>query len=111
MRRAALAAILLPLTAGCSQQTAHPAGDDRPADAVVTISNIRFNPQEVHIPVGGVVEWRFDDGGLLHDVRSDGVFDSGPTGDSTFRFTFEKAGIVQYTCSIHRYMLGTVHVG
>lgn len=86
-------------------------------DATVLISNVRFDPQEVSIPVGGTVEWQFADEGLLHEVHADGIFDSGVVedsgvnGDSTFRFTFDTPGDVEYHCSIHPYMSGTVHVG
>ena len=100
---ATVAASILVLAAGCSSEP--------DIDAIVLISNVRFDPQEVSIPVGGTVEWRFDDGGLLHEVHADGVFDSGVNGDSTFRFTFDTPGDVEYHCSIHPYMSGTVHVG
>ncbi|RRQ27489.1 biphenyl 2,3-dioxygenase [Rhodococcus sp. Eu-32] len=102
MRVVAAASILLFAT-GCSSEP--------DIDATVLISNIRFAPREVSIPVGGTVEWIFDDGGLLHEVHSDGVFDSGVNGDSTFRFTFDTPGDVEYQCSIHPYMSGIVHVG
>ncbi|MEV0361674.1 biphenyl 2,3-dioxygenase [Nocardia fusca] len=75
------------------------------------ISQIRFEPREVRIPVGGTVEWRFDDGLLLHDLRAEGVFDSGIRSEETFRFTFTTPGDVAYRCSIHPTMSGTVHVG
>ncbi|WP_442972788.1 biphenyl 2,3-dioxygenase [Rhodococcus sp. G-MC3] len=91
------------LTGGCASEPQ--------VDATVLISNVRFEPQEVEVPVGGTVEWRFGDGGLLHEVHADGVFDSGVNGDSTFRFTFDTPGDVEYHCSIHPYMSGTVHVG
>lgn len=102
MRTVVAVAVLL-LAVGCTSEP--------DVDATVLISNIRFEPREVHIPVGGTVEWTFDDGGLLHEVHADGVFDSGVNGDSTFRFSFEEAGDVEYHCSIHPYMSGTIHVG
>ncbi|MEU4312156.1 hypothetical protein [Nocardia sp. NPDC024068] len=61
--------------------------------------------------MGGTVEWRFDDGLLLHDLRAEGVFDSGIRSEETFRFTFTTPGDVTYRCSIHPTMSGTVHVG
>lgn len=95
-------ALLIPIC-GCAGQPA--------ADAVVHISEVRFDPREVRIPVGGTVEWRFEDDGLLHEVHADGVFDSGVLGTDTFRFTFTEPAVVRYQCSIHPYMSGTVHVG
>ena len=56
------------------------------------------------------VEWRFDDGGLLHHVESPGLFDSGITGDGTFRHTFESVGVYEYSCSVHPYMIGVITV-
>ncbi|WP_338890311.1 biphenyl 2,3-dioxygenase [Rhodococcus sovatensis] len=101
MRTALLASVLL-LATGCASEP--------DVDATVHISNVRFDPQEVSIPLGGTVEWQFDDEGLLHEVHADGVFDSGVNGDSTFRFTFDTPGDVEYHCSIHPYMSGTIHV-
>ncbi|WP_308165379.1 biphenyl 2,3-dioxygenase [Nocardia noduli] len=99
-----LAAVgLLALAGGCASQAR--------VDAVVRISEVSFAPREVRIPVGGTVEWRFEDGGLLHEVHADGVFDSGVLGERTFRFTFDTPGDVEYRCSIHPYMSGIVHVG
>ncbi|MGB6182347.1 MAG: biphenyl 2,3-dioxygenase [Rhodococcus sp. (in: high G+C Gram-positive bacteria)] len=89
--------------AGCSSEPS--------IDAAVLISNVQFDPQVVSIPVGGTVEWTFDDSGLLHEVHADGIFDSGVNGDNTFRFTFDEPGDVEYFCSIHPYMTGTIHVG
>ncbi|MBM7415774.1 MULTISPECIES: biphenyl 2,3-dioxygenase [Nocardiaceae] len=98
-----LLAIVMVLAVGCSSEP--------DVDAAVIISNIRFEPSEVSVPVGGTVEWTFDDGGLLHEVHADGVFDSGVNGDNTFRFTFDEPGDVDYQCSIHPHMTGTIHVG
>ncbi|MGW0174087.1 cupredoxin domain-containing protein [Rhodococcus sp. NPDC003322] len=96
------------LATGCSGEV-HP-------DAVIDIRNVQFNPVDVTVPVGGTVEWRFDDGGVLHHVASEhrvdveGELDSGITGVGTYSYTFERAGTYVYTCSVHRYMTGTVTV-
>ena len=55
--------------------------EDPVPDVVVEISNVQFSPMDVTVEHGGTVEWRFDDGGLLHHVESPGLFDSGITGD------------------------------
>ena len=107
-RRFALPGIAAVLLAGCSGEV--------PPDAVIEISNVQFGPADVTVPVGGTVEWRFDDGGVLHHVAAEprlgveGEFDSGITGVGTFRHTFDRAGTYVYTCSVHRYMTGTVTV-
>lgn len=94
--------VLAAVTAGC-------AGPEAP-DAVIEISNVQFSPMDATVPVGGTVEWRFEDGGVLHHVESPGAFDSGITGDGTYTHTFDRAGTYTYTCSIHPYMTGTVTV-
>ena len=97
-------AVLLSLVAGCADaQAAGP-------DAVVVIRNVHFGPMDVTVPVGGTVQWRFEDGGLLHHVGSDGVFDSGITGEGSYEHTFDSPGVYEYHCSVHRYMTGTVTV-
>ncbi|NLU82628.1 plastocyanin/azurin family copper-binding protein [Rhodococcus sp. HNM0569] len=91
---------------------------DSAADATIVIGNVAFTPHHVTIPAGGTVEWRFEDGGVLHHVRSVGgadggtrdEFDSGITGDGTFAHTFHEAGTYEYSCSVHPYMVGTVTV-
>ncbi len=52
----------------------------------------------------------FEDGGLLHHVGSDGVFDSGITSEGSYEHTFDAPGVYEYHCSVHRYMTGTVTV-
>ncbi|QNG17850.1 biphenyl 2,3-dioxygenase [Rhodococcus triatomae] len=79
-------------------------------DAVVTVGHLAFGPSEVTIPTGGSVRWEFEDGGLLHQVGAPGEFDSGVTGAGSFTHTFERPGVYEYTCSVHRYMVGAVTV-
>ncbi|MGC4934556.1 cupredoxin domain-containing protein [Gordonia sp. DT30] len=80
-------------------------------DAFVTVDNLRFAPMEVHIPVGGTVEWDFTDGVLLHQVYADGIFDSGVHGSGSYRHTFTSRGDIDYHCQIHPDMTGIIHVG
>ncbi|MEE2060004.1 plastocyanin/azurin family copper-binding protein [Rhodococcus artemisiae] len=82
---------------------------ERP-DTVIEISNVQYNPMDATVSVGDTVEWRFDDGGVLHRVESPGEFDSGITGEGTFSHTFDRPGVYSYICSIHPYMTGTVTV-
>ncbi|WP_242676870.1 cupredoxin domain-containing protein [Rhodococcus sp. ABRD24] len=94
----------MPLTVACGQSApAEP-------DAVVVIRNVHFGPMDVTVPVGGTVQWRFEDGGLLHHVGSDGEFDSGITAEGSYEHTFDAPGVYEYHCSVHRYMTGTVTV-
>lgn len=79
-------------------------------DIVIEISNVQFSPMDATVPVGGTVEWQFDDGGVLHHVEAPGEFDSGITGDGSYTHTFDRPGTYTYTCSIHPYMTGTITV-
>lgn len=99
---AALAAALL-FMAGCTA--------DRPLPTVVEVSNVHFSPADISVQVGDTVEWRFLDGGILHQVWSESdQFDSGVIGDGTFSHTFDVPGTYTYFCSVHRYMTGSVTV-
>ncbi|WP_432492634.1 cupredoxin domain-containing protein [Kineococcus auxinigenes] len=80
----------------------------RPA-VTVLVRNIAFEPAEVEVRPGEVVEWVFDDGGILHHVQGDG-FDSGIVGGGTFRHEFAAAGEHPYLCSVHPHMTGVVRV-
>jgi plastocyanin len=79
--------------------------------AQVAIKGFAFNPASVTIKAGESVTWTNQDG-TTHDVAGDkGEFDSGSLGsDSTFTFTFAKAGTYAYHCSIHPNMTGTIIV-
>ncbi len=70
-----------------------------------------YDPPEVRVQKGHAIEWRNDDA-APHTVTG-GSFDSGPrgldTGD-TFKWQFNKVGTVEYRCTIHPGMRGTVIV-
>jgi plastocyanin len=70
-----------------------------------------YSPAEVRVKKGHAIEWRNDDS-APHTVTADG-FDSGPggldTGD-TFKWQFNSEGTVEYRCTIHSAMRGTVIV-
>ena len=71
-----------------------------------------FQPAEVSVRVGDVVEWD-QKSGRSHTVSGD-EFDSGPGGLSTgatLKAKFDKAGDFPYVCNFHsNAMKGTVHV-
>ena len=102
-----IAGFVLAVTATCVSSCGT---EDPVPDVVVEISNVQFSQMDVTVEHGGTVEWRFDDGGLLHHVESPGLFDSGITGDGTFRHTFESVGVYEYSCSVHPYMIGVITV-
>lgn len=115
MRRTRSSAVVALLTAwmlalaGCGGP-GRSADERSEPDAVVVVRDLHFGPVEVSVPTGGTVEWRFDDDGLLHQVRSEALFDSGALDESTWSFTFDEPGVYAYDCSIHPYMVGTVTV-
>jgi plastocyanin len=69
--------------------------------AKVTISNFKFDPKEVTVPVGGTVDWLDDTG--RHTVKADDdSFDSGTmTAGAHFQHKFDKPGTYAYYCLFH----------
>jgi plastocyanin len=82
----------------------------------VSMKNIAFSPQTVTVNKGGTVQWTNDDS-VNHDVTKK----SGPGPDfksgngnissgSTYKQTFDTPGTIQYVCTIHPGMAGTIVV-
>ncbi len=77
-------------------------------------------PNEVTVDVGGEVTWSNDDS-AAHTVTSGTPSDSDSVGamfdsslllaDTTFSYTFEEEGSVDYFCIVHPWMQGVVMVG
>ena len=81
------------------------------AEGEVLVKSVSFTPNEVRTTVGKAVTWRFDDGGLEHTVTEDNnAFDSGRMSSGTYSRTFETPGTVNYHCTVHARMRGTVIV-
>ena len=80
-------------------------------------TNACYLPADITINAGDTVEWINVDtaahtvtGGSPADGPS-GVFDSSLVmADATYAFTFEDAGIYNYFCMVHPWMLGSVTV-
>jgi plastocyanin len=90
-----------------------PAPLARAADAPpkVHIENFQFRPQTLEVPVGATVVWVNDDEEVHALYALDDSFRSpGIEGDATFEHTFTKAGTVEYRCSLHPQMKGTIVV-
>jgi len=78
----------------------------------VSMKNIQFVPKSVTAKVGQTVKWTNDDS-VDHNVTatSGGTFKSSNFGQgSTYSTKLAKAGTVQYVCTIHPGMTGTVTV-
>ena len=82
------------------------------ATVQVSVKDDRFDPRDITVNVGDVVEWKRV-GNHTHTVTADdGSFDSGDLApNQVFTQTFSKAGTVPYHCEIHSPgMAGTVSV-
>jgi plastocyanin len=85
--------------------------------AEVTMAQIQFDPSSVNVPKGGKVTWTNDDS-ASHDVTKTGGpgpdFSSGEPGGmsqgDTFTHTFDTPGTIEYVCTVHSNMKGTVTV-
>ncbi|MQY28834.1 hypothetical protein NRB56_44190 [Nocardia sp. RB56] len=77
----------------------------------VTIDNFAFAPAALTVRVGSTVTWTNRDEEPHTVVSADGTLHSPGMGTgATYSFTFTKAGTVDYVCSIHPFMHGTVVV-
>lgn len=79
----------------------------------VTMKGIAYNPKTVAVRPGQKITWVNDDD-VLHDVVSTSgerieseLFSKG----KSFSFTPTRTGTIQYLCTIHPGMEGTVEVG
>ena len=83
----------------------------------VKMRNVEFQPKDVTVAKGGTVHWTNDEG-VPHDVTKDGGpgkdFKSGEPGGmkkgDTFEQAFTTAGKIDYMCTVHPKMTGTVTV-
>ena len=99
---AAVAAMLLPVVAACSEEAADP--------LAVHIDNFVFQPAELKVKVGQTVTWTNRDD-IPHTVVCAGKFRSKTMDtDGTFSFTFAAPGEYKYFCSLHPHMTGAVKV-
>jgi amicyanin len=114
MKRSSLLAPLLVLAlTGCGSGS-HSSSAPTPSPAVhATIRNFTFVPGTIHVKVGQTVEWVNEDA-APHNVS----YVSGPkfrssttlTTGASFSLTLTRPGTIQYFCSIHPWMMGTIVV-
>jgi plastocyanin len=111
--------------AACSSSKAKVTPPAAPTDArgktafTIDARGNQFSPAAVIVDVGTTVTWRNDDA-VAHDVKkaADALDFGGTFGvdasrfgpGQTYSFTFEKAGMFPYTCTIHTLMSGQVEV-
>jgi plastocyanin len=95
-----------PATASASSGSATAA-----AGSTVEINNFMFTPKTLTVPVGTTVTWKFDDSTQHTVTANDNSFTSPALGGGqTYTHTFTSAGTVDYHCSIHTFMTGTIVV-
>jgi plastocyanin len=77
----------------------------------VEINNFMFTPKTLTVPVGTTVTWKFDDSTQHTVTANDDSFTSQALGSGqTYTHVFTSAGTVDYHCSIHTFMTGTIVV-
>jgi len=108
--RAALALLLLPLLlVACGGGDGGGDGGSDAADpGTVRVVDNEFEPGTIEVAVGDTVTWSFE-GSALHNVSGPG-FKSKNLKEGTFEETFNSAGDVDYVCTLHPGMKGTVKV-
>ena len=85
-------------------------GDAEPAaPGSVRVVDNQFEPGTIEVAVGDTVTWSFE-GAALHNVSGPG-FKSKNLKEGEFEHTFNSAGEVDYVCTLHPGMKGTVEVG
>jgi plastocyanin len=108
--RLALLALGLALLAGCSSGDG--GAEAQPVKGVteVVAKDNKFSPPAIEVPAGTTVTWRFQDGGVPHDVKGDGVDSGKPKSSGTYTHTFDQPGTYAYRCTLHPGMNGKVVV-
>ena len=77
----------------------------------VSISDFKFNPAALTVPVGTTVTWTNQDEEPHTIAATDGSFHSpGIDTHGSYSFTFTTPGSFDYICSIHPFMIATVVV-
>ena len=87
-------------------------GEDAEAAATVAIEGFAFAPADVTVKAGEAVGWSNEDS-ARHTVtaKSGATFDSGVLAEgASFEWPAEEAGTVEYVCSLHPSMVGTITV-
>ena len=113
----AVAAVVVVLSA-CSRASAKPlpiVPAPVPTDAhEVVITDYKFFPQTLTVPVGTTVRWINHDNAphtATHRSFSGEAFDSGDLGNhGGFAHTFKTPGSYPYLCMLHQGMVGTIVV-
>lgn len=97
-----------PATTTSTTTTAAPAT----GGVAIGMKNIAFDPKQVTVKVGQKITWTNNEAidhnvvaGSGADFKSDNFGEGG-----TFEYTPEKAGTIEYECTLHPGMVGTITV-
>lgn len=92
-------------------------GDEEPSPSIggqapavsITGEGTTWNPDEVTVEAGDVVEWKVE-GSIVHDLKGDDDVVHKAASKYSYRHTYDKPGTYSYVCTIHPGMTGTVTV-
>ena len=86
-------------------------GASAAATRTVAMRNIKFNPRNITIDRGDTVTWENEDAERHNAIGEDNSFDT-PVIDQgeTSQHTFNNAGTIDYFCTLHANMEGTITV-
>ena len=103
---------LKPASKAVAQQTSPQAQSPAaPAKVSVKISNFKFEPKELTVTAGTIVEWT-DEGGRHTVEADDGSFKSDTlTAGGQFNHKFDTPGVFPYYCTFHGDKHGTDMAG
>lgn len=76
----------------------------------VTISNFAFTPSQANIEKGQTVKWKNNDS-VSHTVTGPDFTSPTLNSGDTFTYTFNEDATIEYHCSFHPQMKGTIIVG
>ena len=102
-----------PAAGGAAETTEDQAASPTNAgEVLITMKNFQFAPKTADITVGQTVKWTNEDSAPHNAVDEKGgafkseLFNKG----ETYEFTAKKAGKIDYVCTIHPGMVGTLNV-
>ena len=100
-----------PTTAGESAEDTGSGGAAAEGTVEIVMKGFQFDPAVAQLKVGQEITWRNEDT-APHDAFSekDGLDTADINQGETTEFTPEKAGTIEYICSIHPQMKGTLEI-
>lgn len=90
--------------------TSAPGQDGQQPKVVQIVDFMRFEPEELEIPVGATVEWVNLDGSNHNITLPDGTRSGRMHMDARWSHTFTEAGVVEFGCAMHPHMSGRLVV-